>query len=376
MAAILPSGKVAWRKQWTGTGAFHGAPDCRTPQRNDLCEECFWTRELLHCYISADVDKRGNITEKDKRKKDRIKKDKRKKERTGILYMRNKKKRRWITGWRLAFLLLLAGILGCGVSSANAEYIGIEAAKEAALRAAEVSEEQAVFSDAGLDKKNDIFYYQVIFSVDNVEYEYDIDALTGVVIEAAERTKLQQMQETQNISQTEEIKETISADMEVFGDSGKKEYRNLDSSRALKAALDYAGLTEEEIRSQEVEADEKDGKRVFEIELVSLEGVEYDYEIRAEDGRVLSFDYDAGEFLKENNKASMDTGLLSEEQAKQTALSCVPGAKAEDIVMILKEDDGRMKYKGYLIYEGMQYEFKIDAYSGYLIEWEAESLIP
>ncbi|MDO4327071.1 MAG: PepSY domain-containing protein [bacterium] len=293
--------------------------------------------------------------------------------------MRNKKKRRWITGWMLAFWLLFAGILGCGASVANTEYIGIEAAKEAALRAAEVLEEQAVFSDTGLNKKNNIFYYQVIFRVDNVEYEYDIDALTGVVIEATERTKLQQMQETPNISQTEEEKETISSDteaMEAFGGSGKKEYRNLDSSGALKAALDYAGLAEEEIRSQEVEADEKDGKRVFEIELVSLEGVEYDYEIRAEDGRVLSFDYDAGDFLKENNAAPMDIGILSEEQAKQTALSCVPGAKAEDIVMVLKEDDGRMKYTGYLIYEGMQYEFKIDAYSGYLIEWEAESLIP
>ena len=36
--------------------------------------------------------------------------------------------------------------------------------------------------------------------------------------------------------------------------------------------------------------------------------------------------------------------------------------------------DGRMEYEGRLIYDNMLYEFKIDAYSGLIVEWEAENL--
>lgn len=52
----------------------------------------------------------------------------------------------------------------------------------------------------------------------------------------------------------------------------------------------------------------------------------------------------------------------------------MPGASGDDIMLHLKEDDGRMEYEGRLIYDNMDYEFKIDAYSGNLTEWEAEQL--
>ena len=64
--------------------------------------------------------------------------------------------------------------------------------------------------------------------------------------------------------------------------------------------------------------------------------------------------------------------LIEESQARQAVLDRVPGAQADDIRIRLKEDDGRMEYEGSLFYDGMFYEFTIDAYSGGLIEWEAE----
>lgn len=52
----------------------------------------------------------------------------------------------------------------------------------------------------------------------------------------------------------------------------------------------------------------------------------------------------------------------------------VPGATEEIIKIELDEDDGRFEYEGSLIYDTMKYEFKIDAYSGTVIEWEADRL--
>ena len=50
---------------------------------------------------------------------------------------------------------------GCGDSrrTAAADYIGIDAAKEAALTDAGVSAGQADFSSAGLDNRDGVFYY-------------------------------------------------------------------------------------------------------------------------------------------------------------------------------------------------------------------------
>ena len=70
---------------------------------------------------------------------------------------------------------------GCGDSrrTAAADYIGIDAAKEAALTDAGVSAGQADFSSAGLDNRDGVFYYEVNFTENGTEYQYDIDAMTG-----------------------------------------------------------------------------------------------------------------------------------------------------------------------------------------------------
>mgnify|MGYP005802346853 CR=1 FL=1 len=57
-----------------------------------------------------------------------------------------------------------------------------------------------------------------------------------------------------------------------------------------------------------------------------------------------------------------------------TVLGRGPGAAAADGRLWLDEDDDRYQYEGQLIWDGMEYEFKIDAYSGSVLEWEADTL--
>ena len=40
--------------------------------------------------------------------------------------------------------------------------------------------------------------------------------------------------------------------------------------------------------------------------------------------------------------------------------------------MALDRDDGVYKYEGDIIYNGMEYEFEIDANSGTILEWSEE----
>lgn len=261
--------------------------------------------------------------------------------------------------------------------SNTADYIGIDAAKEFALKAAGISSDLAVFSSAGLDSKNGTFYYQVIFTENGVEYKYDIDALTGVVIEKSYTqptdTEAQSViTETQLATSDGAATEATSVFQKSPAEASEtlESFQEVDFNMALSIALTHAELTEQEIYFSEVETDIENGQKIFEVKFVSSGGAEYEYELNAENGSIIKFDYDAESLFRQ--AAASGTGIISESQAKQVVQDRVPGAKAENIVIRLKEDDGRMEYKGSLIYDNMEYEFKIDAYSGGMIEWEAE----
>lgn len=50
-----------------------------------------------------------------------------------------------------------------------------------------------------------------------------------------------------------------------------------------------------------------------------------------------------------------------------------PGATASDIREFETDyDDGRTEYEGKIVYDGMEYEFEIDGYSGAIRNWESE----
>ena len=67
--------------------------------------------------------------------------------------------------------------------------------------------------------------------------------------------------------------------------------------------------------------------------------------------------------------------MINEADAKQTALGRVSGATQKDIYeWKFDYDDGRPEYEGKIIYGGTEYDFTIDASSGAVIEWEAESV--
>ncbi len=299
-------------------------------------------------------------------------------------------------------IVLSAAVLsacGNGSQASTADYIGIDAAKEAALKDAGLTSQEADFSAAGLDSKNGTFYYQVIFTANGEEQEYDIDAVTGVVIEKKTLSGAENAQETtaalaassaQDPSSSEagqeaaagsaaaEAAETAEAAPEAAAAASSSAQTpsaeaSLPSSEIepLSIALAHAGLTQDQVSRSRIEEDFDDGLHIYEVEFFSADGVEYSYDIKADDGTILSFDQDAEYLLP---PSSQDAGMVSEDQAKQSVIERVPGAAAEDVSVLLKRDDGRMEYEGRLIYDNMLYEFKIDAYSGLIVEWEAENL--
>ena len=280
-----------------------------------------------------------------------------------------------------AIPLAALSLAACGGSqtASTADYIGIDAAKEAALSDAGVSADGAEFSTAGLDSRNGVFYYAVDFTENGVNYEYDIDALTGVVIERAKtptaggpgEAGAETAAASETAAQAGESAAQVPASTSPAGSQGTGSGGPITEAEARAIALSQAGLTEADVRFIESKKDRHDGQSVFEVEFDALTGEEYSYDIREADGAIVSYDYDSDRKPSANPSGS---GMLSEDQIRETVLSRVPGASAADVRLWLDEDDDRYQYEGQLIWDGMEYEFKIDAYSGSVLEWEADTL--
>ena len=311
------------------------------------------------------------------------------------------------TGAAVLGVLCMAALAGCqnqqSQTAQTAEYIGIEAAKETALKSAGLTEDQADFSTAGLDSRDGTFFYQVNFEAAGMEYDYAIDAVTGVVIEensvaaddgaeatgaaaseaetsgaaaddgaeavgaAASRDAAEDAAsgavQASGAAQASEAAQT-SAAAQNASDSGM-----IGEEKAKEIALNHAGLAEDQTQRLWVKRDYDDGRSIYEVEFYGEGRDEYDYEIDAVTGEIVAFDTD----LHDHGTApSEGQSQVSEEQVRQTVLERVPGASAENIFLHLEWDDGRLEYEGELIYDNMEYEFKIDAYSGAVTEWEAE----
>ena len=272
------------------------------------------------------------------------------------------------TGAAALGVLCMAALAGCqnqqSQTAQTAEYIGIEAAKETALKSAGLTEDQADFSTAGLDSRDGTFFYQVNFEAEGMEYDYAIDAVTGVVIEEnSVAPAASGAVQASGAAQASEAAQT-SAAAQNASDSGM-----IGEEKAKEIALNHAGLTEDQTQRLWVKRDYDDGRSIYEVEFYGEGRDEYDYEIDAVTGEIVAFDTD----LHDHGTApSEGQSQVSEEQVRQTVLERVPGASAENIFLHLEWDDGRLEYEGELIYDNMEYEFKIDAYSGAVTEWEAE----
>ena len=260
-------------------------------------------------------------------------------------------------------LLLSALLAGCGTSAqsgAQAAYVDMETAKAAALSAAQVETADASFTKVELERDDGVAYYEVDFTdAAGQRYEYAVDALTGTVIAGTGGTGTQAAAQGNSTAQGG----TAAANGQISEDEAKR------------IALEDAGVAEADTAYLRVNLDRDDGVQVYDVEFyVASTNTEYDYEINAADGSIRSMDYDAENYTPQKSGTTTSGTTKTEDEIRAIALARVPGATDSDITLYLDEDDGRLQYEGRIIYQNMKYEFEIDAYSGAIRDWDAESV--
>ena len=140
----------------------------------------------------------------------------------------------------------------------------IDAAKAAALADAGLAESDVTFTKEKLDWDDGIAVYDIEFLTADTEYDYEIDAATGAVLDKS--AELLRPNESQG--------QTMDAGIGV------------ESAKEIAAA--HAGLSKEEAFFTKAELELEHGRSEYEIEFYH-DRIEYEYTIDAATGAILEY---------------------------------------------------------------------------------------
>ncbi len=233
-------------------------------------------------------------------------------------------------------------------ASASTADIGEAKAKSVALSHAGISESSTSYIYAKKDWDDGRRVYDVEFWADGKEYDYEILASDGTILSYDYDAEYQWSGST--------------------GTGSTSSTADIGEAKAKSVALSHAGISESDTSYIYAKKDWDDGRSVYDVEFWA-DGKEYDYEILASDGTILSYDYDAEYQWSGSSSTSGDT--ISTEKVKSivTDRAGVSGTFRE---LKLERDDGRTVYEGEMRSGRTDYEFTIDAYTGAVLEWDTD----
>ena len=168
-----------------------------------------------------------------------------------------------------------------GSTAASGDYISADRAKQIALNDAGVKESAAVFLRANLDWDDGRMEYAVEFYSGNTEYDYDIDAVTGAIL-SSDRD-LEDFQIWNSGTSTNRPANVSSGNT---GSSASGNYITADRAKQIALAECPSGST-----VVKCQFDWDDGRAEYEVEIRNG-WTEYDFEIDAVTGTILSRDID------------------------------------------------------------------------------------
>ncbi len=186
-------------------------------------------------------------------------------------------------------------------SIANNQGIGLERATNVALQNAGYTESEVTGLRGHYDRDDNLKIYEIEFYVVGFEYDYKVAAEDGTILEANRELTNQINGGTtgQNSSQgiTSENNQQSGNSSNNQSDSSSQTQNNqsdnssqyIGTEKAKQIALNHAGVSSSSATFTKTKLDRDDGIYVYEIEFISGE-IDYDYEINATTGNVISFD--------------------------------------------------------------------------------------
>lgn len=246
-------------------------------------------------------------------------------------------------------------------SASQSAYIGLDAAKSAALSHAGVSASDATFVEAEYDYDDGRMVYEVEFHVKGIEYDYEIDAQTGAVV------KYKSEQNGTNVGSS--------------GSASANTGSYIGESAAKSAALTYAGVKESDTTYCNAWLEYDDGRaECYEVEFM-VGSTRYECKVALTSATVIECEQENYGGSTANNQSSGQSGGASAsstdigaEKAKSIALSHagVSASQASQLKAERDMDDGVLEYEVEFKAGGIEYEYTIHGGTGQILKYESD----
>ena len=163
--------------------------------------------------------------------------------------------------------------------------ITLDEAKKIALNHANLTSKEVSFINAEADMDNGVEFYDIEFYNNNKEYDYEISAADGKIIEYD--YDVEGYGESTNVSNNN----SSNTNKQNTNTNSNTSSNKISADKAKKIALNHANLTSSQVSYVQVEADFDDYTPSYDVEFYH-NNVEYSYEINANTGNIISFEKD------------------------------------------------------------------------------------
>lgn len=214
-------------------------------------------------------------------------------------------------------------------NASTSKYISIDEVKNIVFKDSKIDFKNVNNLEIEFDYDDGVMVYDVEFYYDNNEYDYEIDAITGKIL-----------------------------DKEV--DYSKYENNNyLSKDKIKEIVLKKANVSK--YYDYDIDFEFKGGVSVYEVEFETDEK-EYEFELDAKTGKIINYEV--------KNKKIDNTKIINKNTVKNIVLNDSKVINYFDYEIELDNDD--FEYEVSFETEDKEYEYKIDAITGKIIEREID----
>lgn len=215
-------------------------------------------------------------------------------------------------------------------SASTSKYISIDMVKEIVFKHAKVENKNIVNLEIEYDYENGNMIYDVEFDCNNIEYDYEVDAVSGKILESEIENKNKDSNNNNNSSNT-----------------------YLSKDKIKEIAIKKANVSK--YYDYDIEFKFKGGTPIYEVEF-ETDSAEYDIKINAKNGNIIKYEV--------KNKKVDTSKFISKDKAKNIVLNDAKVTEYYDYEIELDDNEYEISFET----REYEYEYKLDARTGKILE--------
>ena len=215
-------------------------------------------------------------------------------------------------------------------SASTSKYISIDNVKDIVFKHAKVENKNVTNLEIEYDYENGNMIYDVEFDCNNIEYDYEVDAVSGKILKI---------------------------EIENNNNNNNSNNKYLSKNKIEEIAIKKANVSK--YYDYDIEFEFKGGTPIYEVEF-ETDGAEYEIEIDAKNGNIIKYEV--------KNKKVDTSKLISKDKAKNIVLNDAKVSEYYDYEIELDDNEYEINFET----REYEYKYKLDAKTGKILEKDTD----